>query len=372
MAPEALNRVLGLDIFRAVSIIIIVLGHGKFLLAGTFFDTLPSIRLMDGVDLFFVLSGFLIGRILLTTIDQKGRFGYGELTHFWKRRWYRTLPNYYLILLANYLVVSWQLIDHDLSQFNFTFLIFLQNFSSPFYGFFWESWSLSVEEWFYIIAPCLLLLVLKLVSLRHGFLAVAGAMIVFSLCYRFFLYDETFDRYLWDITLRKTVLTRLDSIGYGLLAAWIFFYYRQMWHGLRRWLFFAGCTLYLIVLNIPEDYASYYWQVIYFSLSPLSAALLLPLAESVRAGHGWLARGITHISKISYSMYLVNLALVAEIIRCNFPPTSPANGLFKYLLYWLAVVGLSTILYRYFEKPIMDLRDKKLVFSKYRLRLKAS
>ena len=66
----------------------------------------------------------------------------------------------------------------------------------------------------------------------------------------------------------------------------------------------------------------------------------------------------THISLISYSMYLINLALVSEIIRDNFPPRGPQTSWALYLIYWFVVITFSTFLYKYYEKPIMDLRDK--------------
>ncbi len=58
-------------------------------------------------------------------------------------------------------------------------------------------------------------------------------------------------------------------------------------------------------------------------------------------------------------MYLINLALVAEIIRKNFPPNGGFDGILKYLLFWAIVISASTILFKYFEKPVMDLRESK-------------
>ena len=68
---------------------------------------------------------------------------------------------------------------------------------------------------------------------------------------------------------------------------------------------------------------------------------------------------ITHISLISYSMYLINLALVAQVIKKNFPVNSPTDGFIKYSIYWVIVVGVSTLIYFYYERPFMNLRDKK-------------
>ena len=56
-----------------------------------------------------------------------------------------------------------------------------------------------------------------------------------------------------------------------------------------------------------------------------------------------------HISKISYSMYLINLALVAQIIDKNFSPNGGADSIIKYLLYWFSVILFSTLLYKYLK-----------------------
>ena len=60
-----------------------------------------------GVEIFFVISGFLIGKIIYRII-QKDDFSFNDVREFWKRRWFRTLPNYYLVLLIN--ILLWFLI----------------------------------------------------------------------------------------------------------------------------------------------------------------------------------------------------------------------------------------------------------------------
>ena len=80
------QRIFGLDIFRAVAILLVVLGHGKFLLNGTILEGFPYIKIIDGVDLFFVLSGFLIGNILLKLINKPISSGYNALTQFCRNK----------------------------------------------------------------------------------------------------------------------------------------------------------------------------------------------------------------------------------------------------------------------------------------------
>ncbi len=353
------KRIFGLDIVRSIAILLVVFVHGGFILDDTVLEGFPYFRMIDGVTIFFVLSGFLIGRILLKEIENQDGFGPRELTKFWKRRWFRTLPAYYLILALNYIFVKHKIIQEDIEQFNFHFLTFTQNFKTPFKHFFWESWSLSVEEWFYIMAPLLILFLMKVMKPKYSFLITTLIMIIAPICYRYSIYDDRISSAVYSLIFKKTVLCRLDSIGYGLVLAWIYHYYNTLWERIKIPFFIFGVILIIAILNYKQSVTTIYRQVMYFSLTPLSIMFVLPLTESYKKSKGVLAIVIQHISKISYSMYLINLALVAEVIRDNFSPEGGMDGIIKYLIYWCVVIIVSSALYKYFEKPMMDLRDKK-------------
>lgn len=356
------NRIFGLDLVRAFAIILVVLVHGSFMLTGTALDGFPYFKMIDGVDIFFVLSGFLIGGILLKEINRPKGFKKNELFRFWKRRWFRTLPNYYLVLLLNYIVVKYGIINEDIEQFSFHFITFTQNFKTPFYRFFWESWSLSIEEWFYIITPITILFLLKLLKPKQAFLASTILIIILPILYRITIFDANIDHFWWDVTFRKTILCRLDSIGYGLLISWTYYYYSKYWLRYKFQSFTLGAILLVFILNTNLASNPIYKQIIYFSIIPISVMLCVPLAHSYKRSKGVIAIAIQHISKISYSMYLINLALVAEVIRDNFTPEGGIDGIMKYLIYWTIVIGVSTLMYKFYEKPMMDLRDKKFLF----------
>lgn len=100
-------------------------------------------------------------------------------------------------------------------------------------------------------------------------------------------------------------------------------------------------------------------QVRIYSLIPCAAMSLLPAANAWRHAKWPVAAAITHISRISYSMYLVNLALVAEVIRSRFPPADATAAVFLYVLFWAVVVAISSALYRWFELPMMRLRERR-------------
>src|ERR1700722_19361709 len=94
------RRIIGLDIARSIAILAVLLAHFT-----QKFHHIKAVYLVAnfagvlGVQLFFVLSGFLIGGILLRQLQRDG-FTYRDVVHFWKRRWYRTLPNYMVCFVA--------------------------------------------------------------------------------------------------------------------------------------------------------------------------------------------------------------------------------------------------------------------------------
>jgi peptidoglycan/LPS O-acetylase OafA/YrhL len=350
------TRNFGLDLFRALAILLVVLSHGKFLLNGTVLENFPYVKMLDGVDLFFVLSGFLIGGILLKSSSEG--LNWPGVAHFWKRRWLRTLPNYYLILLLNFIFVSVGIISGDLNVFGWKFIVFLQNFSKPLIGFFWDSWSLAVEEWFYIFTPLLLWLLLKKFKLKVSFLIVTLVLMLGPLLYRANSFDVTLDDFWFDVKVRKVVLMRLDAISFGLLLAWIYYFHKSIWDKWKNVMLVLGVGIILFLLNYGASNSSFYRQVFYFSITPLAIALVLPWFEGVTSSWKRLIGAVTHISKISYSMYLINLALVAQVFGLNFPVQGNLDGIMKYLSYWVIVISVSSALYYFVERPILKWRDR--------------
>ena len=159
MNNKPFTRIFGLDLLRCLAIVIVVLGHSSFLINN--YTNFPFISLPDGVDLFFVLSGYLVGTILIKSAEQEQKFDFKIVLQFLKRRWFRTLPNYYLFLLINIILIYYGLTPGFLNKYLSTFFVFFQNFHKPYDFLFWESWSLCVEEWFYLTFPLVLLLLLK-------------------------------------------------------------------------------------------------------------------------------------------------------------------------------------------------------------------
>lgn len=362
LSPDYKNRVFGLDLMRALAIIFVVLGHGLMLeKANTDF---PWIRMINGVELFFVLSGFLIGGIIIKIFLNSNSFGLKEIGNFWIRRWFRTLPNYYLILLLNIVVVYFGIIKEDFSQFNWKFFLFLQNFSGPFTGFFWESWSLCIEEWFYLLFPIILgivFLIMKGLKIdKKNMLLISILIFLFVPFLLRIIIASKFDvdQFWLDVKIFKVVIFRLDGIALGLLAAFIKYWYPYLWFKSRNISFVSGVVLSYIILYstwIPNDFST---KVFFIFIQSIGCFLLLPKFDSIKSAPPILTKIITHISLISYSMYLINLALVAEVIQNKFPPQDPYTAWALYGIYWIVVIVASTMIYKYYEKPIMDLREK--------------
>src|SRR5882762_149089 len=91
------KRLVGLDLMRTIAILLVVYQHGQFFFypfSNPAFGNLSFAMFgYFGVEMFFVLSGFLIGNIFLAAYEEKKRFDLKDLLLFWKRRWLRTLPN---------------------------------------------------------------------------------------------------------------------------------------------------------------------------------------------------------------------------------------------------------------------------------------
>src|SRR5579862_5720183 len=139
-SAEKSKRNFGLDLARAVAISLVLCSH---------FYVPTEVVGIYGVELFFVLSGFLIGGILLRSITSSPHgFGLSDLFQFWVRRWFRTLPNYYLFLLLYFVFLP------PPPRVNLKpYLLFLQNLAWPTPDFAGHTWSLTIEEWFYLLFP---------------------------------------------------------------------------------------------------------------------------------------------------------------------------------------------------------------------------
>lgn len=364
------RRVYGLDILRAIAIITVMISHGDKLLPYTIAH-FNDLAMPDGVFLFFVLSGFLIGGILIKVLERDGA-SLRTIKNFWIRRWFRTLPNYLLILTLLVLlrnIFNGGLHGVDVARYFF----FVQNLHYPHPLFFSEAWTLSIEEWFYLTVPVLIFALVGIgrLSPKRAIPVAAIAVIAFSILFRLHRYDvqpaHTIND--WDLYFRKEVVTRLDSLMFGVIGAWLAYYHKALWLKYRGRLFVIGlCGLvaeqfvsaYIVSgTHFSKPAVNLYLSVFSFEVVAASALLLLPLLSEMRTGQGRLYTGLTYISIISYSMYLTHVSLIQGFAYTLTPFHIPyVTVLIRYVLYWGLTIGASILLYKNFEKPTTNLREK--------------
>lgn len=363
--PE--NRIYGLDILRALAILFVVFGHGKSLLPEVTYPTITYLT-FDGVAMFFVLSGFLIGGILLRILNDPENKS--SLFNFWSRRWLRTLPNYFLLFFI--ILTIHILFEENFNPWNKSpYLWFGQNLYDHKYFFFSEVWSLSVEEWFYLVIPLILFLLVRgfKLSLKYA-LFILSLIIIISITifrvYRF--YDipvENMDQ--WDIHFRRQVITRLDSLMFGVAAAGIQIYFTDFWKKQKNLFFIIGVII--LIVHQTIEFNSHFTFGIYhcvfsFTLNSIGVVLILPFLSNLKNGSGFFFRFFTVVSLISYSMYLVHYTLVKIWIVENIPwddaiGNSVAIAFLRPASYWLLTFTISILIYKYFELPILNWRDRK-------------
>lgn len=146
------NRRPGLDVVRCVAILLVMLHHFRGFKGSPEWFSWFAMRGYIGVDLFFVLSGWLIGGQLLRKYRAVGRV---EPMRFWFRRWARTIPPY-VIMIA--LLVSLGMLPFGKVP---VYLLFLQNYTGD-VATWLISWSLCVEEHFYLLLPVVFLAIAKI------------------------------------------------------------------------------------------------------------------------------------------------------------------------------------------------------------------
>ena len=374
IAQKNTERVLGLDILRAYAIVSVLYGHAFELIKQHLSATLQMAYwgpVWDGVTLFFVLSGFLVGRIMIS-VCATNKPGFIDLVEFWVLRWLRTIPLYFVVLTT--IVFIYWLSGKPNQGDWWKYYLFLQNLNWPHPDIFAEAWSLSVEEWFYFLAPVGFWLVYiyakstKTAALKL-ILFVIGACIVYHVTIYITHPITNFDE--WNNYLRNVVLSRLSSIMFGVLAAYICIYKNEFWMRARNISLGFGIVILIfdkivVFSTFNNEVGVFYLGVINLTISPLGFSLLLPYfagVENKSTNRWWLLAGVVaYISKISYSLYLVNHTLVRELLFgfmitwLNISLASGRDAIVVYFLYYLLSILMAAILWRSIESPIMKYR----------------
>lgn len=362
------NRIFGLDLMRATAILMVLCSHILWIYPHPNALVAQVFTLFGfwGVEIFFVLSGFLIGRILYK-LYTKEDFTSHTVLYFLKRRWFRTLPNYFLVLLLNIILAS--IIGFSMTDVGYYFL-FLQNFATPMKAFFPESWSLSVEEFAYLIMPLTLLAVafLKPKNKSKRFIAVVVLLVLVffinKVIYNFSTSNTTLVE--WNLSLKAVVIYRIDAILIGIAASWVSLNFDVFWQKQKINLAFIGCIMTVLMFvgvgyfQILIDSHPFFWNVLYLPITSITFALFLPILSNWNFKANRLSKPVTFVSLISYSMYLLHYSIILQMMKYFVDTTffTTFQLHFFTFCYLVATFFLSFFLYRFFEKPIMDLRNK--------------
>ena len=362
-------RVFGLDLLRATAITFVYIAHGF----GVLMPHLPwwagflGHFGFYGVEMFFVLSGFLIGSILIRLGERLGNAR--EVLVFYIRRWFRTLPLFLLFVVINVVIYSLVLHHQFTAPEIITHALFLRNLTGFHMSFFGESWSLAVEEWFYLLFPIALWIGLRT---RWRFdrvlLAVAAMFFLFSNAAR--AYTAADPQATWTQSQREAVFLRFDALMLGVFAAWVALRHQHAWQKLSRLCAVAGLVLLALLYaslwtvtghSIGVSADDFFARTFRFTLVSLGFALLLPAASSWKTPRENVATLNVHrIALWSYALYLVHTPVVL-LVR-TYGPDQPVNSSLEagaiFAFQTALCLAISAFLYRYFESRCTHLRDR--------------
>jgi peptidoglycan/LPS O-acetylase OafA/YrhL len=293
--PSKAGRSIELDFVRGIAIIAVMGYHFHAVQTGNVLIQIIEYPLKnfgrEGVNLFFTLSGFLVGGLLLR---QYAETGHVDARRFIIRRIFRIWPAYY-VLLAFHLLVG----RHPWNTFLFQNLAHLQNYLGTSIT---QTWSLAVEEHFYLVLPALLLLFARwrlgawtIVGVLTGICAVGLTARCFAVADGNLEGAFAYTQY------------RIDSLLVGVILSAIYWMKPGVYHQLakRKWLLIASIVLLCAWLafatkNLALDESiGYTIQAIGFA-----ALIVFVLEYSGSLRSSWLYRGVAWIGLYSYGIYL--------------------------------------------------------------------
>lgn len=355
--PESRN--FGLDLLRFFAIVFVLINHGSYQLSLPLKKINPYLYL-DGVLLFFVLSGFLIGTIFIKLFEKKQLKK--NILNFWIRRWLRTIPAYFFVLTI--VCILHFNIYNELDFFKtLNHFLFVQNFTEFDSYLFPEAWSLSIEEWFYLLLPILTLVSFIFIKNKEkAFFLVIIFFILVCPALRFLQFQTHSipnDISKWDEHFRSVTILRLDSIMFGVAAAYLNFYHEKIFFSSKKTKFIIGILM-LVLLRAFDfilGYDSLIQTVFSFTLNSVAVFLMLPFLYKMKLPKSKIiVMIVTFTSLISYSLYLVNSTLLQALFLNNIGFEKPFY--IKYFAYWILSFLAATLIYKFVELPFMKIRDK--------------
>ncbi len=372
------NRYASLHGLRVVGIISVVQWHITWILWGEndvplnrpFVDFSTSI--FFGMDLFFVLSGFLIGSILLRSIE---RTGSQDLRRFYLRRVLRTFPSYYVILTILALAFPLTEMQRHHLIYEYTYLTNFVPLHRPQVIMFW-GWSMALEEQFYLFVPVLFFILHRLRSnrMRIAFLSALSIAALITRLVIYYRWRPWNDFVLYGALYFRTY-TRFDTLIAGILLALIHRQYRDVlgkWleHPKHRAMLALPALTCLWLLLQPTMFGAQYLQLVkVFSWGTLTSVMYLCALPLLLHSDGFVARFLSapifrKIATLGYGLYLVHIPIIDHLVVPGVK-TLHARGVslallwigslvFTMVLSWL----IAYVMHLFIEKPSLWLRRK--------------
>jgi peptidoglycan/LPS O-acetylase OafA/YrhL len=306
-----------------------------------------------GVDLFFCISGFLITTLLLR---EKARTGSIALGGFYARRALRILPLYYAVLLAYVVFALCSSAVLPQRAHFFRTLPLYATFTANWFADFGVShpilfsfaWSLCIEEQFYAFWPWLV----RWLSARWAMAAMCALLIV----------DACAERSALAGYPRRIIESFAAPIGFGVLLALVL---------AERRAFNALFKLFGKAWSAPLALATVFvllsWPQAPLLVFQASLAVLVGTCVVVeKNGLAWLlrARAVSAVGAVSYGLYLLNSTAIG-VVRRTFPERANASGFVFFAALPLCLL-LAALSHRYFEAPLLRLRDRFRTLEKAR------
>lgn len=358
------ERLYGLDHLRALAIVLVLMYHYRAFQHPVWIDTIGRFG-WTGVDLFFVLSGFLISGQLFKEIEKSGGI---SLKTFFTKRFFRIIPPYAFTLFLYFAFPFFR--ERESLGSCWKFITFTQNYGLDVInkGTFSHAWSLCIEEQFYLFLPLLLLTAIKTKVFRYTAI-FAGALIIFSLTARWIILENSIvpilntDNFwkIWYMKIYYPTHTRLDGLAVGVIIGFLMQYsdrFKNLVYNNGNRLFILGIILLGLAFWICNDQVSKEASVFGFTLVALSYGIILMSAIS-RSSFMFRSKSYitAELAGLSYAIYLSHKGII-HMIQYALERLGLETSDNVSLLTCLAGCIAGGILYRFvIEKPSSKLKD---------------
>lgn len=363
----------GLDTLRSVAILSVIAFHLWGYHGQTVPDTaLPLVRIgWMGVDLFFVLSGYLIASQLFRPYRAGGN---PRLWEFYRNRLYRVLPAFFVVLGLYLFVPAWRETDTLAPAWQYASFTFNMLADHPAGMGFSHVWLLCVEEHFYLFLPLIAMFAMRRPSPRRAAILVGGFALLGVAARAWFLFhllrplagqDEfgsAFMRHIYYPTY-----SRLDGLLAGVSLALVKTFRPAWWAQIARrghallllGVALVGTAVLLFDDHHPAETGASIASVLFGF--PLVALGLACLVTSALSANGWLRLkipGARLCATLAYCLYLTQKEML-HLVDDWFPHLEQAGRLPWLLVYLLSCFAIAGALHVSVERPFLLLRDRR-------------